>query len=446
MKLSAPLLLLLAQTAAKPDSNLPYEEEIHSLNLTGVERQLDEAGHRHLKSRELEVPECVGEDVYDCRNAIRHHIDTYGGHVLSNLQLVILNAATEDSKGKYWMYDVASNFEVMGQSQCQLNGGAATPRASEWEYADGSTVALEDVQCRGMTNAECCDAIWRYGEQLGPDTNGNQLMCTVSQEPMYPFFVEENGRNLVKYPDYVIDETGVCTNKNYRAAVLQRQYAKLAYAIDLEVIQKIDHLLGPTAMTGYCSDAQGNDQNSQMIVLRRGVNFGPQPERQQACLKMCQDYEIENGIEIQGCEPIWRHGGRGCYAFKTEVTQSSGEGRRRACFVDPIRPEQFEETCTYLKDLVDNIYNYARMEAVMEATGQIKAEYCTNGDETFAVTADLVTLLTTIKDAAAYTGATPIPVINVIYIVGDENLNVISVPKVATNNPAFNPVLSDEVF
>jgi hypothetical protein len=34
MKLSAPLLLLLAQTAAKPDSNLPYEEEIHSLNVS----------------------------------------------------------------------------------------------------------------------------------------------------------------------------------------------------------------------------------------------------------------------------------------------------------------------------------------------------------------------------------------------------------------------------
>jgi hypothetical protein len=34
MKFCVPLLLLLAQTAAKPDSNLPYEEEIHSLNVS----------------------------------------------------------------------------------------------------------------------------------------------------------------------------------------------------------------------------------------------------------------------------------------------------------------------------------------------------------------------------------------------------------------------------
>jgi hypothetical protein len=426
--------------------------------LTGVGRQLD----RHLKTRALEWSECEGMNVNACRTFIEDHIDTYDGHVLNSLQLVIRRHATDAVNDevtapgeltaaailevKYWMYNVASNVEVVGRSQCQLNGGAATPRASEWEYADGSTVALEDVQCLGMTNAECCDAIWAYGEQLGPDTNGKQLMCNVYQEPMYPFFAEENGRQLIKYPDYVDDETGACTKRNYRRAPLQRQYAKLAYAINLEVVQKIDHLLGPTALTGYCSDAQGNDQNSGVVVLNRGENFGPEPELQQACLKMCQDYENEKGIEIQGCEPIWRHGGRGCYAFKTEVTQSSGVGRRRACFVDPIRPEQFEETCTYLKDLVDNIYNYARTDAVMQPTGQINAEYCTNGEDTFAVTADLVTLLTTIKDAAAYNGATPIPVINFVYIVGDANDNVVGVPKVATNNPALHPVLMDAVL
>jgi hypothetical protein len=178
-------------------------------------------------------------------------------------------------------------------------------------------------------------------------------------------------------------------------------------------------------------------------VLKRGVKFDPEPELQQACLKMCQDYEIEKGIEIQGCEPIWRHGGRGWYAFKTQVTQSSGIGRRRACFVDPIRPAQFEETCTYLKDLVDNIYNYARTDTVMELTGQINAEYCTNGENTFQVTADLETLLTTIKDVAAYNDATPIPVINFVYIVADDNDNVVGVPKGATSNPALHPILSD---
>jgi hypothetical protein len=369
--------------------------------LTGVGRQLDEAGHLHLKVRALEWSYCEGINVYACRTLIEDHIETSNGHVLNNLQLVIHRSATEKVNDeftapaeltasavldvKYWMYNVASNVEVVGQSQCQLNGGAATPRTSEWEWewekADGSTAALEDVECCGMTNAEFCDAIWKYGEQLGPDMNGNPLMCNVYQEPMYPFFAEENGRQLIKYRDYVNDETGVCTRKNYRFAPLQRQYAKLAYAINLEVIQKIDHLLGPTALAGYCSDAQGNYQNSGVVRLDRGRNFGPKPELQQECLKMCQDYENETGIEVQGCEPIWRHGGRGCYAFKTEFTQSSGVGRRRACFVDPIHPAQFEETCTYLKDLVDNIYNYARTDAVMESTGQINAEYCTSGEK-----------------------------------------------------------------
>jgi hypothetical protein len=271
-------------------------------------------------------------------------------------------------------------------------------------------------------------------------------MCNVYQEPLYPlFFAAANGgRQLIKYPDYVDSETGACTKKNYRFAPLQRQYAKLAYAIKFEVVQKIDHLLGPTALTGSCCDAQGHNQNSGVVVLNRGLNFGPEPELQQECLKMCQDYEHEKGIELQGCEPIWRHGGRGCYAFKTEVTQISGVGRRRACFVDPIRPEQFEETCTYLNDLVDNIYNYARTDAVMESTGKINAEYCTNGEDTFAVTADLVTLLTTIKNAAAYHGATPIPVIIFVYIVADHNDNVVGVRKVASNNPALHPVLTDD--
>jgi hypothetical protein len=147
------------------------------------------------------------------------------------------------------MYNVASNVEVVGQSQCQLNGGAATPRASEWEYADGSTVALKNVQCRGMTNAECCDAIWAYGEQLGPDTNGYQLPGTAVS-----FLC---GR---KWPP----THQVFRLRRLRDGSLHRE--ELSFC----AYQKIDHLLGPTALTGYCSDAQGNDQNSGVVVLNRG--------------------------------------------------------------------------------------------------------------------------------------------------------------------------------
>jgi hypothetical protein len=171
-------------------------QQILIIQFTGDGKQVDEAGHNHqLKTRALKWPECESMNVNACRTFIEAHIDTYDGDVLANLQLVIRRPRAAVLEEKYWMNSVASNVEVVGQSQCQLNnGGAAKPRALEWEYAHGSTVALEDVECRGMTNAECCDAIWAHGGQLGTDKNGNQLMCYVYQEPMYPFFAEENGR------------------------------------------------------------------------------------------------------------------------------------------------------------------------------------------------------------------------------------------------------------
>jgi hypothetical protein len=154
------------------------------------------------------------------------------------------------------------------------DGGAATHRAPELEFADGSTVAVEDVQCRGTTNSD----LGVRGTTGTPDTNGNQFMCNVYQEPMYLFFAEENGRQQVSRLRRR-DEKGAWTKKNYRFAHLQRQYAKLTYVINLEVVQKIDNLFGPTA----CSDAQGNSQNSGgVVVLNRDENFGPEPELQQA--------------------------------------------------------------------------------------------------------------------------------------------------------------------
>jgi hypothetical protein len=111
-------------------------------------------------------------NVYACRTFIEDYIDTRGGHVLRDLQLVIRRPETETVNDdltepaeltastvlefKYWMYNVASNAEVVGQSKCTLNGGAATPRVSEWEYADGSTVALEDVyRCAVPLHDQC---------------------------------------------------------------------------------------------------------------------------------------------------------------------------------------------------------------------------------------------------------------------------------------------------
>jgi len=71
--------------------------------------------------------------------------------------------------------------------------------------------------------------------------------------------------------------------------------------------------------------------------------------------------------------------------------------------------------------------------------GRIQTEYCQGGEEEIPVSVGLTNLLNAVKDRAYFNGTLNVP--NFVYIVGDLQGTVVSTPRVATNNPALNPIL-----
>jgi hypothetical protein len=413
----------------------------------------DEQGRRGLRTRTMQWPECKGTNVWDCKAYIEEYISNYGGHVIANLELVVrqprvqtVRVQTVFDESNYFN-GIRSNLETLGQSSCDRFDGATVHRNSDntdwsWVYSNGTNYTVPELDCFDKTNAECCDIIWEHGEWMGLDRDGRHLTCYVYQEPTYPFF-DAKDNNLLKYSDYFNDVDGSCTKKNYRIAPLQRQYKKVADKIKTEVIQQINHFLEPTALTGFCADSDGNDQNTGFVALKRKKNFGPGEELKQECLQMCIDYQIANEVEVTGCEAIWRHGGRGCYAHTAEVVYGSGLGNKRACFVDPIRPTDGKLKCAALKKSIDSMYNYARMTYLNVLVGRIQFEhyheFCSEGEEYLDLSVGLTNLLKAVRDRSEFTGE--LKVVNFIYIVGGLDGIVASTPRVASNNPALNPIL-----
>jgi hypothetical protein len=276
---------------------------------------------------------------------------------------------------------------------------------------------------------------------MGLDKDGRHLTCYVYQEPVYPFF--DPNDNLLKYPDYYNNDHGDCKRKNYRVAPLQRQYKKVADKIKTEVIEQIDHLISPSPLTGGCVDDDANEPKTGKKALVRRKNFGPEETLKQECLRLCREYQTNTTTEVTGCEAIWRHTGRGCFAHTAPVVGGSGIGNKRACFVDPIRPAAHKLRCKDLKKTMDNMYNYARMTYTNSLVGRIQFEYyskyCFNGEEDIALYTGLKNLLLALKDRFIFTGE--VEVVNFVYIVGDLQGTVVSTPRVASNNPALNPIL-----
>jgi hypothetical protein len=413
-------------------------------------REFDEHGRR-LLTRTLEWPECKGMNVWDAKAYIEDYILEYEGHVIKNMDLVVRQPRVAPVFDEtYYFNGVRSNMEVIGQSSCDRFDGATVHRNRDngswsWFYANETKYVVPDLDCFDKTNAECCDIIWEHGEWMGLDKDGRHLACYVYQEPTYPFF-DEDDRNLLKYSDYYnTKDGGNCVRKNYRVAPLQRQYQKVADAIVQEVIEMIDNLFQPVALTGHCVDRDGNDQNDGIVHLKRLKGFGPSAALKQDCFDLCAKYEVDTGVELTGCEAIWGgHNGRGCYGHTAEVFRGSGgKGKQRACWIDPIRPATNKIKCTDLKFVLDNSYNFARMTYLNGLMGQVQFEYyneyCSNGEETVPVYAGLKNLLTNIKERATFTGV--VEVVNFVYIVGGLDGIVVSTPRVASNNPALNPIL-----
>jgi len=89
------------------------------------------------------------------------------------------------------------------------------------------------------------------------------------------------------------------------------------------------------------------------------------------------------------------------------------------------------------------MYNYARMTYTNGLVGRIQFEYlsqyCANGEEQLTLNTGLRNLLTALKTRFVFNGL--VEVVHFVYIVGDLEGTVVSVPRVAANNPALNPIL-----
>jgi len=448
MKLSF-LILLAAQALSasfgeRYDGDFEFLEQKFSLKSDNNVRGL-RSYERSLLTNTLEWPECKGMNVWDCKAYIENYIASYGGHIIKNMELVVRQPREvpvfDDS---YYFNGVRSNFEVIGQSACDRFNGTTVHRNRDngswsWFYSNGTNYTVPDLDCFNKTNAECCDIIWEHGDWMGLDKDGRHLTCYVYQEPIYPFL---DARKALKYPDSYNDAQGLCKRKIYSNATLQLQYQKVADKIKNEVILQIDNYLAPTALTGYCTNSKGADQNTGVRIIKR-ADYGPSDALLQDCLKLCQQFQINKTIEVTGCEAVWGMTTRGCYAHTAEVKGASGKISNNTCFVDPIRPANNQASCKALKSLVDNMYNYARMTYTNGLVGRIQFEYlskyCANGEEQLTLNTGLRNLLTALKTRFVFNGV--VELVHFVYIVGDINGIVVSVPRVATNNPALNPIL-----
>jgi hypothetical protein len=406
---------------------------------------------RRLATRTMEWPECKGMHVWEAKAYIEDYFLQYkGGHIFKNMALVVRQPRASDVfRETYYFTGVRSNMEVTGHSSCDRFDGDTVHLNRDndslgWLYANGTTYVVPALDCSGKTNAECCDIIWEHGEWMGLDKDGRHLTCYVYQEPSYPFF-DATDRNLLKYPDYYNNEDGACVLKKYRFAALQRQYKKVADAIVEEVIEMIDNLFQPVALTGTCEDRNGNVQNEGIVDLKRLKGFGPSEALKQECFDMCVKYEIDTGVALTGCEAIWGgHSARGCYGHTKEVFRGSGKtDRRNVCWIDPIRPVTIKKIkCTDLKFVLDNSYNFARMTYLNGLLGKVQfeyySEYCSNGEEMVPLYGRLKNMLMNIKGRATFTGE--VQNVNFVYIVGGLDGIVASIPRVASNNPALNPI------
>jgi hypothetical protein len=400
---------------------------------------------RRLLTNTLEWPECKGMNVWDCKAYIENYIASFGGHVIDKMELIVRQPRVDPVFDEsYYFNGVRSNLEVIGQSACDRFNGTTVHRNRDngswsWFYTNGTNYTVPDLDCFNKTNAECCDIIWEHGDWMGLDKDGRHLTCYVYQEPIYPFL---DATNSLKYPDAYNDAQGLCKRKNYNNSTLQQQFQKVADKIKNEVILQIDNYLAPTALTGYCTDSNGANQNTGVKIIKR-ADYGPDDALLQDCLKLCQQYQINKTIEVTGCEAVWGMTNRGCYAHTAEVKGASGKSSNYTCFVDPIRPANNQASCKALKSLVDNMYNYARMTYTNGLVGRIQFEYlsqyCANGEEQLTLNTGLRNLLTALKTRFVFNGL--VEVVHFVYIVGDLEGTVVSVPRVAANNPALNPIL-----
>eukprot|EP00565_Helicotheca_tamesis_P004270 CAMPEP_0185741062 /NCGR_PEP_ID=MMETSP1171-20130828/38756_1 /TAXON_ID=374046 /ORGANISM="Helicotheca tamensis, Strain CCMP826" /LENGTH=680 /DNA_ID=CAMNT_0028413003 /DNA_START=1 /DNA_END=2043 /DNA_ORIENTATION=- len=80
-----------------------------------------------------------------------------------------------------------------------------------------------------------------------------------------------------------------------------------------------------TKSSGFCLNANGNDQNSGVYQLEGG-DFETE-ELQTRCLKLCAAYP-----GYTGCEAIWGQHNRGCYVHTKDVSTGNGAGNHM-CWV-----------------------------------------------------------------------------------------------------------------
>ena len=70
---------------------------------------------------------------------------------------------------------------------------------------------------------------------------------------------------------------------------------------------------------GFCVLSNGVDQNSGVIKIN--AIDGNTLEAQEECLRQCY-----NTAGVTGCETIWNHKNRGCYAHTKEIDRGNGVG------------------------------------------------------------------------------------------------------------------------
>jgi len=101
-----------------------------------------------------------------------------------------------------------------------------------------------------------------------------------------------------------------------------------------------------TSEPGACVTHSGIDQNSGVIKLKDGggqnsIEFGPNENKKQKCLKMCQSYS--ETIHVTACEAVWYQSTSGCYIHTKPVSHANGIVNHNCWVAAPFEPLELED-------------------------------------------------------------------------------------------------------